>query len=215
MQSLTLQLPVSRDCLSHRPVCQQTPYLTSARAVRRAARPHRLARRALTAAKWKGPDSPSKSAVKALEQTDTAGWREKGDTAYVAQQQVLTRTRLQQFFTTQYDQEIFAVLLPALLAIFLDPVMMLVDTGGSFCLPSSQHTCKCQQFSCQHEDDMLSWTLLESQLRSHACSHCWSVGDFASSSCRTQQPALLLLHCVLQLSVGGHYSQSCRRSGKQ
>ena len=68
-------------------------------------------------------------AVKSLDQTDTASWREKDDTACIARQQAVTQTRLQQLFTTQYDQEIMAVLFPALLAILLDPVMILVDTG--------------------------------------------------------------------------------------
>ena len=68
-------------------------------------------------------------AVSSLDQSDTASWRETEGTAYIVEQQAVARTRLHQLFTTQYDQEIMAVLFPALLAIFLDPVMMLVDTG--------------------------------------------------------------------------------------
>ena len=142
MHSLTLQLPVGRDCLCHNTLHQQAPYLTSARALRRAARTQRHATRIRTAAKWNNDDNPPQVAVKALEQSDTTSWREKGDTAHIAEQQATTRTRLQQLFTTQYDQEIFAILFPALLAIFLDPVMILVDTGAltaAFACPTAVH----------------------------------------------------------------------------
>lgn len=80
-------------------------------------------------------------AVNSLDQTDTASWREKDDTACIAQQQAVTHTRLQQLFTTQYDREIMAVLFPALLAILLDPVMILVDTGVQSLLLFSSSSC--------------------------------------------------------------------------
>lgn len=136
MQSLSLQLPVSRARLCHA-TSQQIPYLTSTRAVRRAACIQRPARRLRAAANWKDHDNLSRVAVSSFDQSDTASWRETDDAACIAEQQALTRTRLQQLFTTQYDREIMAVLLPALLAIFLDPVMMLVDTGErrAWCLP--------------------------------------------------------------------------------
>lgn len=86
-------------------------------------------RRVSAAARWKDFINPAQVAVKALEQAEETSWREKDDTAYVAEQQAVTRSRWQNFFTTRYDKEIFAVLFPALLAIFLDPVMILIDTG--------------------------------------------------------------------------------------
>ena len=129
MQSLTLQLPVSRACLCDNTTPHQTPYLTSTRAVRRAACIQRPARRLRVIKKWKNHGKLPTVAVNSLDQTETASWREKDDTACIARQQAVTQTRLQQLFTTQYDREIMAVLFPALLAILLDPVMILVDTG--------------------------------------------------------------------------------------
>ena len=134
MQLLTLQLPVSRACLCHSTIHQQRPYLTPTRAVRRAACIQRPARRPKAAGKWKDRNTLPIVAIRSLDQTDTASWKEKDDTACIAEQQAVTRTRLQQLFTTQYDREIMAVLFPALLAIFLDPVMILVDTGTQFLL---------------------------------------------------------------------------------
>lgn len=144
MQSLALQLPTSRACLCHSSIPQQLPqqlpqqipYLTSTRAMRRAACLQRPAKRLRAKGKWRKHGSSQTVAVNSLDQTDTASWREKDDTACIAQQQGITQTRLQQLFTTQYDQEIMAVLLPALLAILLDPVMILVDTGGCVCVCS-------------------------------------------------------------------------------
>ena len=72
--------------------------------------------------------APHQTAVKALERTE-GSWKDQDDTAYLAEQQVAIQPRWRQFFTTRYDAEILAVLLPALLAIFLDPVMILIDTG--------------------------------------------------------------------------------------
>ena len=153
MQSLTLQLPVCRDCLCHNTLHQQVPYLTSARALRRAARTRRHPIHIRPAAKWNRNDSPPEVAVKALEQNDTTSRREKGDTAYIAKQQAATRTRLQQLFTTQYDQEICAILFPALLAIFLDPVMILVDTGA---LTATSACLSALQSACMHTKTMLA-----------------------------------------------------------
>ena len=132
MQSLTPQLPVNRACLCDNITSQQTPYLTSSRAVRRAACVQRQVRRLKVTKKWRNPGKSPTVAVNSLDQTDTAPWREKDDTACIARQQAVTQIRLQQLFTTQYDREIMAVLLPALLAILLDPVMILVDTGVQF-----------------------------------------------------------------------------------
>lgn len=134
MQSLTLQLPVSRACLCDNTIPQQTPYLTSTRAVRRAACIQRPARRLRVTGAWRNHGKLPTVAVNSLDQTDTASWKEKDDTACIARQQAVTQTRLQQLFTTQYDREIMAVLFPALLAILLDPVMILVDTGLPFLL---------------------------------------------------------------------------------
>ena len=134
MQSLALQLPTSRACLCHSSIPQQTPYLTSTRAVRRAACLQHRAKRLRAERSWRTHGKPQTVAVNSLDQTDTASWREKNDTAYIVQQQGITQTRLQQLFTTQYDQEIMAVLFPALLAILLDPVMILVDTGAQLLL---------------------------------------------------------------------------------
>ena len=81
--------------------------------------------------------APRQTAVRALERTE-GSWKDKDNTAYVAEQQVAIQPKWRQFFTTRYDAEILAVLLPALLAIFLDPVMILIDTG-KHCLIKSSH----------------------------------------------------------------------------
>lgn len=134
MQSPTLQLPTSRACLRHGSIPQQIPYLTSTRAVRRAAWLQHPTKRLRAERRWRNHGKSQTVAVNSIDQTDTASWREKNDTAYIVQQQDITQTRLQQLFTTQYDREIMAVLFPALLAILLDPVMILVDTGAQLLL---------------------------------------------------------------------------------
>lgn len=129
MQSLALQLPTSRACLCHSSIPQQVPYLTSTRAVRRAVCLQHPAKRLRAEGHGRNHGKSQTVAVNSLDQTDTASWRENNDAAYIMQQQGITQTRLQQLFTTQYDREIMAVLFPALLAILLDPVMILIDTG--------------------------------------------------------------------------------------
>ena len=129
MHPLTLQSPVSQDCLCHNGLQHPTLSRRHLKTMRLTQRTVPLLRRVSAAARWKDFINPAQVAVKALEQAEETSWREKDDTAYVAEQQAVTRSRWQNFFTTRYDKEIFAVLFPALLAIFLDPVMILIDTG--------------------------------------------------------------------------------------
>ncbi len=130
MHSVTLQLPVGRDCLcQHDALQKQTSRRQQHKLAQTTQRTRPVQRRLSTAARWRDLTNTAQVAVKALEQAEETSWRDKDDTAYVAEQQTATRIRWQEFFTTRYDKEIFAVLFPALLAIFLDPVMMLIDTG--------------------------------------------------------------------------------------
>ena len=218
MQSLTLQLPVSRACLCDITTSQQTPYLVSTRAVRRAACIPRPARRLRFTEKWKKHGKSPTLAVNSLDQTDTASWREKDDTACIAQQQAVTHTRLQQLFTTQYDREIMAVLFPALLAILLDPVMILVDTGVRSLLPFPSYS----YAACLPGVPIAAWLCVVVYNSSGTntylvcgCSYCWATGNSAPGSCRTQQPSFLLLHSLLQLPSGSHHPQSSQCSCKQ
>lgn len=78
---------------------------------------------------WRNDKAAVKVASQALDQPDERQWRRRDDTVCLAEQPADLRSRLQQFISSPYDAEIFAILFPALLAILLDPVMILIDTG--------------------------------------------------------------------------------------
>ena len=80
---------------------------------------------------WRNDKTAVKVASQALEQADERSWSRRDDTAYAADQQTDIKSRLQHLLSSPYDAEIFAILFPALLAILLDPVMILIDTGNS------------------------------------------------------------------------------------
>jgi hypothetical protein len=128
MRPLTVQFPVTSNYVCHTG-WQQNLARKQLNIKQNAHCTPSLKRGVSTAAKWRDFSQSPQVAAKALEQTEETSWRDKDDTAFVAQQQAITQSRWKRFFTTRYDREIFAVLFPALLAIFLDPVMILVDTG--------------------------------------------------------------------------------------
>ncbi|DBB10527.1 TPA: hypothetical protein ACH3X3_002065 [Trebouxia sp. C0006] len=128
MRPLTVQFPVTSDCVCHTG-WQQKRARKLLNIKHNAHCTRSLRQRVSMAAKWRELRQSPQVTAKALEQTEETSWRAKDDTAFVAQHQAITQSRWKSFFTTRYDREIFAVLFPALLAIFLDPVMILVDTA--------------------------------------------------------------------------------------
>jgi len=128
MRPLTVQFPVTSDCVCHTG-WQQKRARKLLNIKHNAHCTRSLKQRVSMAGKWRELRQSPQVTAKALEQTEETSWRAKDDTAFVAQHQAITQSRWKSFFTTRYDREIFAVLFPALLAIFLDPVMILVDTG--------------------------------------------------------------------------------------
>ena len=89
-------------------------------------------REARSSAPWRNDEAIVQVAAASGESEENS-WSRRNDTADIARQQVVTRSRLQHLFNSPYDTEIFAVLVPALLAILLDPVMVLIDTGEQGC----------------------------------------------------------------------------------
>lgn len=132
MRPGALHLPVKKACWYHTALQYQqlrTPGRKQLKLRQNAQTSCSSTRRVSTAAKWRDFTQSSQVAAKAFDQAEETSWRDKDDTAYVAEQQAITQSRWREIFTTRYDREIFAVLFPALMAIFLDPVMILIDTG--------------------------------------------------------------------------------------
>ncbi|DBA86461.1 hypothetical protein WJX79_010137 [Trebouxia sp. C0005] len=128
MRPLTVQFPVTSNCVCHTGR-QQKRARKQLNIEHHAHCTPSIKKGVSMAARWRDLSQTPHVTAKAFEQTEETSWRDKDDTAFVAQQQAITQSRWKSFFTTRYDREIFAVLFPALLAIFLDPVMILVDTA--------------------------------------------------------------------------------------
>ena len=164
------------------------------------------------AAKWRDLGQSPQVTAKAFEQAEETSWRDKDDTAFVAQQQASTQFRWKSFFTTRYDREIFAVLFPALLAIFLDPVMILVDTGMQWNsltrAPLEIDLSAASTNQCCSQTTFLCGGLVALC----ACSYRRKVRNAAIGGSGAQQPPFLLLYCLLQLLISSHHTQSSQRS---
>lgn len=80
-------------------------------------------------APWRQDKTAAKVASRTWEQADERRWSQREDTAFRTEEDTSVTGRLQQLLSSPYDAEIFAILIPALLATLLDPVMVLIDTG--------------------------------------------------------------------------------------
>lgn len=79
-------------------------------------------------APWRNDEALVQIATASTEPEESS-WSSRSDTTDIARQQGVTRSKWKQLLHSPYDTDIFAVLVPALLAILLDPVMVLIDTG--------------------------------------------------------------------------------------
>ena len=129
MSAVTLSSRGARGPCQCRVRQQQSHPRVAVRARRSALGPLAASRGARNSAPWRNNDAIVQVATASGESEENS-WSRRNDTADIARQQGVTRSRLQHILNSPYDTEIFAVLVPALLAILLDPVMVLIDTGN-------------------------------------------------------------------------------------
>ena len=112
----------------------------------------------------------------------------------------------------ELDARIFALLVPAMLAVFLDPAMAVVDAG----VQQTSACCSCAVAGrCTPAAARLCCSQPCSPTQPCVCSYRWQPGHAPAWSSRPEQPCILLLYCVVFLFVGCDYPPGGRSTGRE